>query len=357
MNAILVTGLVAAAIMFLHDVLLIAFGGLLVAVLLSAGIDVLRTRVPIPRWAALLLIVIFAGTCLALALLYGGSILTRQFEALRTALPRALQESLAALQMGPLGALLPTSSSDVQSIASSAVGLVQRATGMISSTLGVLLSVGVMFFVGVCIAAEPDLYRRGFLAVIPAVRRPMIEGVLDATSQSLRAWLAARLVSMFAIAFLSGIGLMLLQIPYAIALSVLAGLLAFVPNIGPVIAGIPAVLLALAISPQRALLVILMYWLAHALDDFIIIPIAERRIVKLPPALTILMQIGLGSLFGILGVAFAAPLTAVAIVGVRRLWVDANVDPPEPGAAREEPLSVGSARGGHEYLRMPNRSA
>lgn len=326
MNAILVAALLAVAIVLFHDVLLIAFGGLLVAVLLSASVNMLRKHVALPRWLSLLLIITIAGCVIAVALFYGGSVLSGQYEALRTALPTALQQSIHTLKMGPLGAFLPTSSSEAQSIVGGAIGLLQHATGMISSTFGLVLGIGVMVFVGACIAAEPELYRRGLLALIPAAHRPSVNRLFDAISLALRAWLAARLVSMLAIGILSMIGLTVLQIPYAIALGVLAGLLAFVPNIGPFIAGVPAVLLALAISPQRALFVILMYWLAHALDDFLIIPIAERRIVHLPPALTILVQIGLGSLVGILGVAFAAPLTAVAIVAIRILWIGDDID-------------------------------
>jgi predicted PurR-regulated permease PerM len=131
---------------------------------------------------------------------------------------------------------------------------------------------------------------------------------------------------MFAIAIMSGIGLALLHIPFAVALAVLAGLLAFVPNVGAFVAVVPSALLALAISPQRAALVLVMYWVAHSIDDFLLIPIAERRIVHLPPALTILVQIGLGAVFGVLGVTFAAPLTATAIVAIRSLRSDTDRD-------------------------------
>ena len=140
--------------------------------------------------------------------------------------------------------------------------------------------------------------------------------------RTLAAWLGARLVSMIAIALFAAVRLTILQIPYSIALGIFAGVLAFVPNIGALVAGLPAVILALAISPQRAALVIGMYWLAHTLDDFFVIPIAERRIVHLPPALTMLMQIALGGTVGLLGIAFAAPLTAATIVAVRTLWIE-----------------------------------
>ena len=328
MTILLVVAFLATVIVVFHDVLLIAFGGVLLAVLLNAIVDALRTRFSLRRWVALLLAIVVPGIGIALALFYGGTILARQYDALRTAVPVAFQEGLHNLQIGPLGAVLPTTASDLQSLIGSAMGLAQRATGLISSTLGLVISVGVILFVGVCIAAEPKLYRDGVVMLVPPARRPEAKALLDEVGRTLAAWLGARLVSMVAIAILAAIGLTVLQVPYAIALGVFAGALAFIPNIGAFVAGIPAVILALAISPQRAALVIAMYWLAHTLDDFLVIPIAERRIVHLPPALTMLVQIALGGVVGLLGIAFAAPLTATAIVAVRILWIDPLAEEP-----------------------------
>jgi len=322
MTALLVSAFVVAAIAIFHDVLLIAFGGLLMATLLNGLIEAIQTRFTFPRWLALAIGVMLVGAALAGTLFYGGTVLIRQYDSLRIAIPLALQESVRNLQSGPFGAVIPKNAADVQSIATGAMALVQRATGMISSSIGLLIAIAVMLFVGVCIAAEPQFYRTGFLAIVPPHSRARIGALLEEIGGTLRAWLVARLVSMTAIAILVAIGLTVLKIPYAIVLGVFSGALTFVPNIGALIAGIPAVLLALAIGPERAALVIGMYWIAHSLDDFIVIPLVERRIVHLPPGLTILVQIALGTTVGLLGIAFAAPLTAAAIIIVRVLWVD-----------------------------------
>lgn len=321
MNVVVLAAL-AAIIYLFHDVLLIAFGGVLFAVLLNAAVDALRSRLAMPRWLALALSIIVPGGLFVLALIYGGSIVVRQYDALRTAIPIAFSAGLQNLQNGPLGGLLPTTAADLQSIIGSAIGFAQRASGLISSTIGLLISAGVMIFVGICIAAEPKLYRDGLVLLVPSARRIKARVLLDDMGRTLAAWLGARLVSMIAIALLAAVGLTILQIPYSIALGIFAGVLAFVPNVGALVAGLPAVILALAISPQRAALVIGMYWLAHTLDDFLVIPIAERRIVHLPPALTMLMQVALGGTVGLLGIAFAAPLTAAAIVAARTLWIE-----------------------------------
>jgi predicted PurR-regulated permease PerM len=98
--------------------------------------------------------------------------------------------------------------------------------------------------------------------------------------------------------------------------------LAFIPNIGPIISAVPAILIALATSPERAVGVALLFWGVHALEGLFVTPVAERRAVKLPPALTIGVQVLLGLAGGVLGVALAAPLTAAGLVLVRMLYVE-----------------------------------
>lgn len=144
--------------------------------------------------------------------------------------------------------------------------------------------------------------------------------------ESLRWWLIARLIAMIILAALVTIGLSIVGIPLAGVLGIIAGLLAFVPNIGAIIAALPALVLAFAISPERALAVLVMYAACHFLDDFFIVPIAERKVVQLPPALTITMQVVLALPGGFLGIMLAAPLTACGIILVRRFWVEDVLD-------------------------------
>ena len=145
-----------------------------------------------------------------------------------------------------------------------------------------------------------------------------LTAVIDDVGTMLRSWLLARSIPMIAVGTLVAIGLSLMHIPFAATLGVFVGILSFIPNIG---SSIPAMLLALTIDPKSALLVALIYWLAHFVDDFLVLPVAERRIVSLPQALTIAFQLLLAGPAGIVGVMLAAPLAATTIVVVRRLWI------------------------------------
>lgn len=313
-TALFLAGGIALAVFLLHDILLIAFGGVLVAVLLTGISDALRSRLRIPPSLALALAIGLVSALAACALWLGAALIASQFDAMRL----AFSASLVQVRRAPWGTMLP----DLQTLVPSALGLVQRATGMITSTVGGLAGIAVGLFVGVCLAAEPSFYRDAVVRLLPLERRERLRQVLDDVGTTLRAWLLARLVSMIALGILISIGLTALRIPFAATLGAIAGLLAFIPNVGALVAVLPALLFALAIGPERAGLVAAMYWLVHALDDFFVIPIAERRLVKLPPALTILVQLALAAFAGVAGIALAAPLTATAIVLVRRLWVE-----------------------------------
>jgi predicted PurR-regulated permease PerM len=121
---------------------------------------------------------------------------------------------------------------------------------------------------------------------------------------------------------LTTIGLWILGVPLAFTLGVLAGILNFVPNFGPWIAAIPAVLVAFLQGPQQALYVGLLYIALQSIDGYILTPIVDRRSVELPPVLTIVAQVLLGLAFGFVGILLASPLTAVAMILIKTLYVE-----------------------------------
>ena len=121
---------------------------------------------------------------------------------------------------------------------------------------------------------------------------------------------------------LTTIGLWLLDVPLALVLGLIAALFTFIPNIGPILSAIPAVLFGLTVSPQQALYVGLLYGGIQVVESYLLTPLVQRKTIELPPALTLAAQVLLGVTFGGLGVALAAPLTAVTVVGTRMLYVE-----------------------------------
>jgi predicted PurR-regulated permease PerM len=201
-------------------------------------------------------------------------------------------------------------------------GVLARVTGVFSTALGSLVNVAIVIAVGAYLAADPRLYTSGLLLLEPPPRRPFAREALGRVGSTLRRWLVGRLVLMAFNAALTWLGLSLLGVPLALTLGLLAGLLNFVPNVGPVAAAVPAVLIALTQSPQQALYVLLLYVVLQSADGYVFTPLVQKRTVALPPALTITAQVLLGVLLGGAGVVLATPLTAAALVLARMFYTE-----------------------------------
>ncbi len=147
--------------------------------------------------------------------------------------------------------------------------------------------------------------------------------------RNLRWWLLAQTLSMAAVGILVTLGLWALGVPLAGTLGIIAALMTFIPNLGPILSVVPAALLAVAISPGKGLLTILLFVVVHFLEGNIITPLLQRQIVRLPPALTLTVQLLLAVIAGPLGVALAAPITAVAL-GVFKVLLPADAIPTNP---------------------------
>jgi predicted PurR-regulated permease PerM len=117
-------------------------------------------------------------------------------------------------------------------------------------------------------------------------------------------------------------GLALLGIPLALTLGVIAGLLEFIPNVGPIVAAIPAVLIAFLSGPQTALYVMIFFLAIQQLESYILTPLVQRRAVSLEPALIITAQLAFATTVGALGMLLATPLAAGLLVAVKMLYVE-----------------------------------
>jgi predicted PurR-regulated permease PerM len=312
----------AIFMIYLHSAPLLFFAGALLALLLRSVATQLarhlRISVVVAVWlsAAGLFLVGF------LSISFLGSAIARQVAALDTTLPAALDTVAHQLRATSLGAWLTSVLPNLKVIIPDTVHLLTGATGVLSGVLSAVASTFIVLFIAGAGALEPALYANGFVQLFPAVYRPKIRELLAEVAHTLRIWLVARFATMAITGTLVTAGLALLHVPLAGALGVLAGLLAFIPNIGAIIAATPAVILAFVKSPTLALAVTGMYVVVHILDDFIIAPLVERQVVKLPPILTLVAQISLGIVAGALGIMLAAPAVAVLIIVVRRLWVE-----------------------------------
>lgn len=302
-------------------ILLILFAGILLAILLRTLSDWVSRHTRLRAVPSLAVVVVTLFAILAGAVWWQGPILAEQVGELQRQLPGAaaqLRDRIAETGLGKrLLEVLPsvqTSGGQQQ--------VLRQATSVFSQTLafvGGLLFVG---FLGLFLAADPDLYTNGLVRLLPQTRRARARDVLRQVGKTLRWWLLSRAVTMVLVGILTGVGLALLGVPLAFTFGLLAALLDFIPNFGPIIAAVPAILLATVESPQLGLYTAALYIVVQALEAWVITPLVEREAVSLPPALTLSVQVLLTLMLGLLGAALASPLVAAAIVFVRTTYIE-----------------------------------
>jgi predicted PurR-regulated permease PerM len=310
----------------LRGLLILVFGSILVAVILRIIANPIERRFNIPDGIALLLAVLIVLGFFGVAFWLFGAEVVRQASTLRTAIPEAWQAVLARLEAVGLA-------DSMRQWSASLTG----GRGVVSNLSGVAMSVGSAVFDsilvivgGIYLAAQPDLYRSGLAKLFPAGGRSHVFQAMDDSWAALRLWLKGRVISMALVGLLTGLGLWLIGIPGALALALIAFILEFVPFVGPIVAAVPAVLLALALDPVKALWTAGLYLLVQQIEGNLIEPLVQQRAVDLPPALLLFSIFAGGLIFGVPGVLFAAPLLVVIYVMVKRLYVREALDTPTP---------------------------
>jgi predicted PurR-regulated permease PerM len=355
---------------FANALFLVTFLGVLFAIAVSAGADRLE-RLRIPRGAGAALIVLsFFGLLIGFGAWLAPTLRAQGAE-LRQKLPEAVdraEEWLNKRQSGMFGILLGGSDAVARTGAasggdSSAQGTPRAAqtpdsTGRAAATRGdsapqakgapelhqriqeklggatrylfpflthtveALGGILIVVFLSIYLAADPQLYRRGVLALIPHRRRDQTAVVMDRVASVLRKWLVTQLIAMLVIGSVTTIVLLILGVKAAFALGVLAGLFEFIPTVGPLLSAIPGVAMGFLDSPEKAAMVAVAYWGIQFLENHILIPLLMKGGMDLPPALTVITQALLALVFGFLGLMVAVPLLATVMVMVQVLYVE-----------------------------------
>ncbi|KAA0597272.1 putative PurR-regulated permease PerM [Azospirillum lipoferum] len=186
----------------------------------------------------------------------------------------------------------------------------------------------VVMFAALYLAASPGVYQRGVVLLVPPRGQKRACEVMEVAGDSLWKWLIGQLVAMAAVGTMIAVGLWLIGIPSALALGIVAGLLEFIPLVGPFLAAVPAILIGFAQSPQDALWVAGLYLVIQQVEGNLITPLLQKRVVDLPPVVTIGAIAAGGVLFGIMGMFLATPLAVVVLVLVNLLYIEDKLGEP-----------------------------
>ncbi|MBA3599251.1 MAG: AI-2E family transporter [Methylibium sp.] len=310
----------------LLDVIIVVFGAVLFATFLLTLAEPLHRRLSLPPSAALAAVVLLLLVLLVLGGWLVGEPVARQLGNLRDVLPQAFTAAAEWLGGNPVGQTL-LEAWDTARVWS-------RAAGMAGFTLGALAGALLIVATGIFLAADPALYRRGLLRLLPPEHRQRVDDALLAAGEGLSRWLLGQGVSMLAVGVLTSLGLWLIGMPLALALGIIAAALDFVPYFGPIAAGLLIVLLAFAQGPEQALYAALLVLAIQQFESFVLVPFVQRWTVRLPPVLALIALMIFGLLFGPIGALFAVPLMVVAMILVQRLYVRDVVENNAPAAGR-----------------------
>jgi len=303
----------------LHNELLLIFLAVLLAVSLRGAADRVAAHTPLSQRVAMTLIVILMAAAILGFCVWVGPRLVQQGTDLVNALIHEAQDLMARYGHTQWGSQIidKIKGAGAQTAQSLAAPVLTAA----SSTFSGLLALFVLIVTMIYFAASPDLYLNGLVSLLPPARRPRMREVLDKVGHVLRWWFLGQMIDMAVVGVFTMVGLSLIGMPMALALGVIAGILTFVPYFGAILAAIPALAIALGQNLHMAFLTLVVFTICHVIEGYVVSPLVQDRMVRLPPALLILSMTLLGALLGPMGIIMATPLAAAGLVLVSELYV------------------------------------
>jgi len=323
-------GIILLALMLwkLSNVLLLAFGAILVAIILRSSADLLVQYLRVPeRWSLTAASLIILGIVIGLLALFGAQIRSQLTNVLQS-LPVAVDDFSKSLGLGSITDEL-SQMFDTQEPG----GLAARLAGIGGTILGGLGDFLLIVVAGLYIAAAPKLYVDGLVKLFPVNQHRRVRSSLHASGEALKLWLMTQLIAMTCVGVLATLAYWIIGLPSPYALGLIAGLLDFIPFLGPILGALPAVLIAFTVSTEVALWTILASLVIQQIEGNVIFPLVARKVVTVPPALALFAIVAGGVLFGGFGLVFGFPLAVVTYVLVKKLYVRETLgeETPVPG--------------------------
>lgn len=317
---------VAAAISVTGNLLILAFGAILGAIVIHAIAEILTIRLRVPERAsvggAIVLVLAVIGL---LGWLFGVEFRS-QVNLLVVRLPGLIDQLAVYMGQSPVGQKIVDAVRAAYAgsrVAQDIGGLAAGAGELILNAL--LLLVGAIFF-----AVDPKVYERGFLLLMPRSQRAIVEDALADVASTLRLWLRAQLIQMTTMGVLVGVGLWLVGVPSAPALALLTGLSEFVPYVGPLAAMLPALGLAATAGTHEIVGTLIVFAAVRLIQTNLVTPYVTSRVIAIPPAVTLFAILAVGSIFGLFGLFFSAAIIVVVFTLIRSLYLREVLGEPIP---------------------------
>jgi predicted PurR-regulated permease PerM len=296
--------LAIVGIITLGQPLLLIVGGAIFAVFLDGGVRFLGRFLPVPRGWRLLIVLLLGFGFIGWVFWFAGTTIAAQFEALRNVVSAQFDRLMN------FTASLGLMDGQPSNWRSQLLGGVGRLTSAVGSVIGGVASVIAMIVIGIFLASEPRLYDRGIAWMLPLRNRAGFYRIAEHVGFTLRRLLFGRLIAMVFEGVFTWFMLTVGGVPMAGLLGLVTGVLAFIPNVGAITSGVLMIAVGFSASSGQGIWCIIVYFLVHNIDAYVVVPFVARRTVDLAPAVLLAMQLLMAALFGILGVLFADPILA-----------------------------------------------
>lgn len=311
------TYLLAMGALRLASLWILIFGSVVVAVVLRSLADPLARRLKMNDGLAVACaILVVLGVIGGAGFMFGQQVAAQADQLART-LPSAWEQVRSGVEASPAAGYI---AEPLQALGSQAGSLLARAPGVLMSTASAITTLVLVVVAGIFLAVRPTEARDGALSMLPKRHRPRGREVMNTCGRALKGWLKAQLFSMVLVGGLVGVGLWIIGVPAPLALGLLTGLAQFVPIVGPIASAVPALLLSATGGVQPLLFTLALYVGVSQLEANLITPLVQKNLASLPVVLGVFAVVGLGTLFGPLGVLFATPLALVLYTVVSMLY-------------------------------------
>lgn len=307
----------------LISILLLTLAGVLVAIYFHAFAGIFIKFLHLSPRLSLILSVLINVLLLVGFFWFVGARLQQQIAELSETLPTTIEHAKSKLGETTVGRKV------LQYLNETGDNAKSRAVvnKFFSSSFGVISDLYIIILLSLFFTVSPTLYKKGIVSLLPSPAKEQGAALLERLGEVLKKWLEGQIIGFFFIAILTGVGLFILGMPLVLTLALIAGLFNFIPNFGPIIALIPAVLLALMQDGTTAVIVAVMYTSIQIVQSAVTQPLIQQKMVNIPPALMIFGQVALGLVAGFWGVLLAVPLVAIIMTVVNELYVKKQKHP------------------------------
>lgn len=299
------------------SVFLLVLAGALIAIFFRGLSDLLCRKT---HWkGAICLAISVIGTLLLIIGLFWliGAKIQSQVTELSDTLPSTIENARTQLNQNAIGQKIVDKVSSPRSVKKA-----QAVAGkFFQTTFGVFGDIYVVLFLGIFFTVSPDVYKKGVVKLVPGKGRQKADDIINRLGENLKKWLKGKLFAMLVVFVLTAAGLLIIGMPMWLVLAIIAGILNFIPNFGPLIAMIPAVLVAFMQGPGTALTVASLYIVVQIAESNFITPIVQQKLISIPPALIIMAQLLIAPLTGGWGLVLATPLMVIVMIIVQELYI------------------------------------